>query len=58
MYAFGGMDDERQEQMTLWKWDLNADTGFAIVHYRQAPRETLLFCAFSSAAFLSCRQQP
>jgi len=34
VYVFGGMDDERAEQMSLWKWDLSKEEGFEAVHYR------------------------
>ena len=34
VYVFGGMDEERAEQMCLWRWDLGKDEGFEIVHYR------------------------
>lgn len=34
VYAFGGMDEERAEQMLLWKWDLSKDEGFEVVQYR------------------------
>ena len=34
VYVFGGMDEERAEQMCLWRWDLGKDEGFELVHYR------------------------
>lgn len=34
LYVFGGMDDERQEQMHLWRWNLNAEEGFEAITYR------------------------
>ncbi|CAL8470672.1 g10214 [Coccomyxa elongata] len=34
VYVFGGMDDERSEHMSMWKWDLSKDEGFEPVTYR------------------------
>ena len=34
VYVFGGMDDERSEHMSMWKWDLSKDEGFEPVSYR------------------------
>ncbi|CAK0782930.1 hypothetical protein CVIRNUC_006125 [Coccomyxa viridis] len=34
VYVFGGMDDERAEQMSLCRWDLSKEEGFEHVHYR------------------------
>jgi hypothetical protein len=34
VYVFGGMDDERTEHMSMWKWDLTKDEGFEPVSYR------------------------
>jgi hypothetical protein len=36
VYVFGGMDDERAEHMSMWKWDLSGDEGFEPVTYRCA----------------------
>lgn len=36
VYVFGGMDDERSEHMSMWKWDLSKDEGFEPVTYRCA----------------------
>lgn len=36
VYVFGGMDDERSEHMSMWKWDLSKDEGFEPVTYRWA----------------------
>lgn len=37
VYVFGGMDEERAEHMSTWKWDLSCDEGFQPVTYRRAP---------------------
>ena len=37
VYVFGGMDEERAEHMSAWKWDLSSDEGFEPVTYRRAP---------------------
>ena len=37
LYVFGGMDDERQEQMSMWRWNLSAEEGFEVFPYRHAP---------------------
>ena len=34
IYVFGGMDEERNEHMGLWKWDIGSDEGFTQVSYR------------------------
>ena len=51
VYVFGGMDDERAEHMSMWKWDLSKDEGFQPVTYRclllEAP------CSLSWLPFLA-----
>ena len=47
VYVFGGMDDERAEQMSLCRWDLSKEEGFEHVHYRSAVHRTLLLDMFS-----------
>ncbi|KAK9787629.1 hypothetical protein WJX73_006766 [Symbiochloris irregularis] len=37
LYVFGGMDEERQEQMTMWRWNLSAEEGFESITYRGLP---------------------
>eukprot|EP00803_Ostreobium_quekettii_P009677 evm.model.scf_2193.2 EVM.evm.TU.scf_2193.2 scf_2193:7697-13170(-) len=34
IYVFGGMDEERNEHMGLWKWDTAGHEGFTQVSYR------------------------
>ncbi|GMH38370.1 hypothetical protein BSKO_06254 [Bryopsis sp. KO-2023] len=34
IYVFGGMDEERNEHMGLWKWDLAGSEGFQTVSYK------------------------
>lgn len=36
LYVFGGMDEERQEQMTMWRWNLSAEEGFESITYRHS----------------------
>ncbi len=48
VYVFGGMDDERAEQMSLCRWDLSKEEGFEHVHYRSAVHRTLLLYMFST----------
>lgn len=40
IYVFGGMDEERNEHMGLWKWDLSADEGFTQVSCRGPKPQT------------------
>lgn len=50
VYAFGGMDEERNEHMGLWRWDMGAGDGegFQAVSYRGPVPQT--FAAGSYAA--------
>ena len=34
IYVFGGMDEERAEHMSLYRWDLSSDVGFELITYR------------------------
>lgn len=36
IYVFGGMDEERAEHMSLYRWDLSSDVGFELITYRSA----------------------
>ena len=34
VYVYGGLDAERNEHMTLWRWDTSAESSFHLVHMR------------------------
>lgn len=45
LYVFGGMDDERQEQLRLWRWNLNSEEGFEAVTYRCSSQSVAVMMA-------------